>query len=166
MKTPRNSCALALAAMLALAGPAAARSPLHDLAGIRVGMSEHEARERLERAGATTGGESEERDEDAHQSWQMKRGPWGYVVIGFADERVDWVTAFLRPDASPLHFDQVGPVAASQRPGNFLSVWQVPARGSAPAFSVIARGRDSLNVASVSLKQVATSPLGPSADRR
>ncbi len=162
MEPRRKSLALALAALIVCAAPAAARAPLHELAGIRPGMSEHDARERLDRSGvvARAAHERQDRDEDEATFWQMKSGPWGYVALGFVDDRVDWITAFARPDGAPLRFGSVGPLAAARRPGNFLCVWDVAARGGTPAYSVIARGRDSLTVTSISLKRTDSPPVG------
>jgi len=162
MEPRRNSLALALAALIVCAAPAAARAPLHELAGIRVGMSEPEARERLEHAGAAVhdAHEKRDRDEDEATYWKLDSGPWAYVALGFVDDRVDWVTAFARPDGAPLRFGSVGPLAAARRPGNFFYLWEVAAHGSHPAYSVIARGRDSLTVTSISLKRASSSLVG------
>ncbi len=131
------------------------RAPRTDLAGVRPGQSEDAAHAQLERRGATTTGEREEHDRDErHETWTFRRGgPWGYVALGLGEDgRVRWVTAFARPTGrSRTRYDEIGPLDRAQRTGNVVYLWRVPGHGGIPAYTLIARGTDSLYVSSVSL---------------
>lgn len=149
-----------LALLLLAAAPARTRLPKPELAGIKLGMEAEEARERLGKQGAPAQSKEQEHEGGEQQSWSMKRGPWGYVALGFAGERVHWVTAFARPGGPRIRYRDLGPVDMAQRTGTYFFIWRVPANGAAPAYSVIARGTDSVYVSSVSVT------AGPSAGER
>jgi hypothetical protein len=154
------AAALLLAAAPAIAkGPQAPKPPKAVLAGVRLGMTEEQVREKLSHTGTAApekkGRESEE--EGDQQTWAFQRGPYAFVTIGYRDERAFWVTAFLREHGKPVRFSDVGPLATAMPSGNRQWIWNVQAHGDEPAYRVIARGRDSVNVVSISLLH--TGPL-------
>ncbi len=141
-----------LAVSAASAKPA--RVPRADLAGIRPGMSEDAVHAQLARRGGASATDRDEREgNERRETWTFRRGPWGYVALAFGNgDAVRWVTAFARPTGrSRVRYDEIGPMDQAQRTGNVVYLWRVPPRAGAPAFTVIARGTDSLYVSSVSL---------------
>jgi hypothetical protein len=158
-----NARPLAVATLLLLAAlPVLAKSamPKNELAGIRLGMSEEQVKEKLSRTGTVAPEKGGDRDEGDQQTWSFKSGPYGFVSIGYNDDRANWVTAFVREHGKPVRFSDIGPLAAAQPSGSRQWIWNVAARGEAPAYRVIARGRDSVNVVSISLLH--TGPLSES----
>src|SRR5436190_10867110 len=142
---------LAAAMLMTLAAGAESRSPRAELAGIRLGMTEEAARERLAKQGAPASGARAKREEDEQETWSLRRGPWGYVTLGLAGGKVHWVTAFARRNGPRVRYRDLGSLDESRRTGTYLYIWRVPTRRDAPPYTVIARGGDSLFVTSVSL---------------
>ena len=136
---------------LLVPGVSAAKPPRAELLGISLGMPEDEAHERLVRIGTLSPGPTHERESEAQASWTLRAGPWAYVALGLHDNQVAWVTAFARPKGHRVRYRDLGSLAECQRSGAYFFIWRVPARGSQPAYKVIARGTDSLYVDSVSL---------------
>ena len=146
--------------LLLAAAQAKIRMPKPELAGIKLGMEAEEARERLGKHGTPAQSKEQEHEGEEQQSWSMKRGPWGFVALGIAGERVHWVTAFARPTGPRTRYRDVGPIDLAQRTGTYFFIWRVPASDAAAAYTVIARGTDSVYVSSVSVT------AGPSAGER
>ena len=143
--------ALGTTLLITLATAAPARMPRAELAGLRLGMSEEAAQESLAKRGTKAQENPRERERDEQESWALRQGPWGYVSFGIEDDRVSWVTAFARRAGPRIRYRDLGPLSRSRRTGNYFFTWKVPATRSARAYSVIARGSDSVYVASVSL---------------
>jgi len=144
---------LALATLLAIATVAWARPPAAELAGVRIGMREDRAHAVLAKRG-TRGAERAERDrEEEQETWTLRSGPWAYVTFGVSDARVHWITAFARPAGPRVRYRDLGPLPTARRSGRYYVMWQVPAAGGTPAYSIVARGTDSTYVKSVSLSQ-------------
>src|SRR5260221_323822 len=89
-----RSWSFTCSAILLLAIPAVAKPPRAELAGIKLGMSEETAHESLEKRGTKQSEKEKEGERDEQESWQLKRGPWGYVAVSVASRRVSWVSAF------------------------------------------------------------------------
>ena len=153
MRVPIRSSYPLLSAtlLLTLATASPTRMPRPELAGLRLGMTEEAAHESLEKRGTKSQEKLQEGEADEQESWSLQRGPWGYVAFGVEDERVSWVTAFARRDGPRIRYRDLGSLARSQRTGNYFVTWKVPATRGARAYSLIARGGDSIYVASVSL---------------
>lgn len=137
---------LILAATLAWAKP-----PRAELAGLRLGMTDDAAHAALAKRGAPIREHGHERESEEHETWSLARGPWSYVSFGVVDERVSWVTAFARTGGQRLRYRDLGSLDACRRTGTYFFIWKVPAVGKARAYSVIARGTDSVYVTSASL---------------
>lgn len=142
---------LVAVAMLLLAGTAFARSPRAELAGLRLGMTEEAVHEKLRSAGTLMPESRLEKEREEQQSWKLSHGPYGFLALGYDDERVAWITAFVREDGPPIRYADVGPLDSCERPGNFQCVWKVAGAKHREPYWVIARGRDSVRVASISL---------------
>src|SRR5439155_24738076 len=80
--------------------------------------------------------------------------------IGYRADRAFWVTAFMPEHGKVVRFTDIGSRESATVQGNQQWVWNVPARDEEPAYRVIARGRDTLKVVSVSL--LGTGPLSES----
>ncbi len=153
------------AGLLALASPLTARPPRPELAGIRLGMSEAAVHEKLASGGALVPESRFEREREEHETWKMARGPYGFVALGFAGDRVSWVTAFARAQGPVIRFRDVGTLAECERPGNWQCIWKVEGASGRDPYWVVARGRDSLRVASISLLRPRSAAAPDSAAR-
>ena len=140
------------AVLLLLAAPmASAKPPRAELAGLRLGMSDEAAHETLAKHGSPLRDSGHERESEEHETWSLKRGPWGYVSFGVVEEHVSWVTAFARRGGPRLRYRDLGSLDECRRTGTYFFIWKVPAARDARPYSVIARGVDSVYVTSVSL---------------
>jgi len=137
--------------LLAWATAAAARPPRAELVGLRLGMPEGEAQARLAKLGTRTAEKPLERESEEQESWSLRHGPWGYVSFGVEAGRVLWVTAFGRREGPRVRYRDLGSLAECRRSGTYFFTWKVPPRRKAAAYTVIARGADSVYVGSVSL---------------
>ncbi len=148
----RNSVpALVVILLLSSIATASAAPPRAELAGLRLGMSEEQARETLARHGKPLRGKGEESERGEQESWSLDRGPWAFVAFGIDGERLRWITAFARRAGPHIRYRDIGSLADSKRSGFYFFTWKVPAaRGRSP-YLVIARGTDSTYVTSVSL---------------
>src|SRR5438128_1315384 len=135
---PRPVALAAALLFVALTANAKTSLPKGELAGIRLVMSEEQVKEKLARAGTMAPEKGGDRDEGDQQTWSLARGPYGFVSIGYQDDRAAWVTAFVREHGKPVHFVDVGPRRTAERPGNWQWIWNVPAQGRQAAYRVIA----------------------------
>ena len=158
------TCVLTAMLLAAFAGAAFAKPPRAELAGLRLGMSEEEAHERLARLGTRNPAGEAGGENEGQESWALKRGPWGYVALSIKDDRVAWVSVFARKEGPRIRYRDLGTLAEARRTGAYFFTWRVPAAGRAAPYTVIARGTDSVYVASVSLapNPSATAPAQPS----
>jgi hypothetical protein len=149
--------------LLLAAAPSKTRMPKPELAGIKLGMEADAARGQLAKHGTAAASKEQEHEGGEQQSWAMKKGPWGYVALGFQGERVHWITAFARQEGPRIRYRDVGPVDLAQRTGTYFFIWRVPAHGDVAPYTVIARGTDSVYVSSVSVTGGATAVDRPGA---
>ena len=135
--------------------PAAARAvahvriPARDYSGIRVGMEREEAHERLDRIGHAQGGESEEGDE---ATWALSDRRYGFVTVSFdRSGHVGWYSLFARRGGQAVLMREIGDLSQARQQGNYIYVWDLPARGSRPACKVIVRSQDPDTLRSLSV---------------
>jgi len=132
-----------LTIFVAGARAAVAKDPPRDVLGVRPGMSENEARRRLDKIGRRQPGERMK-----HEVWEVSDRRISHVGVRFdAKTRVvRWVTAIARADANPrLRYDDLADTARAQHKTdgtNHTYIWNVPARGKHPRYVVEALGSD------------------------
>ena len=131
--------------VLALAaGNAQAKNSMRDVLGIYPGMPEEEAHERLERFGSVANGaEGETGEYEGREIWSLKHPRFTYVVLSVdREKRVEYVQGFLHKDHKPLRYGDIGDMKKATQKGNYIYVWELPARGKRPAMQLQARGSD------------------------
>lgn len=147
-----RSVATGIALLLLATG--AARTARTEFAGIRVGMSEEQVGERLAHVATKRPDPPNERERDESQSWAFRRGPYGFIALGYTNQRVRWLSIFLREKGPRMRYSDIGPLASCERPGNFQCVWKVDASVSGGPCTVVARGRDTVFVTSVTVARM------------
>ena len=142
----------ALALLCVLIVPAAAKKPSSDLLGLRIDMPMGDAVRRLERMGHIASGQS---TSERKQYWEITDKRYANVVARFdGKDRLQWVSAFARRDGKRVRFEDIGDMKRARKAGEYIYVWQVPARGERPGFQWIARSLDPKIVESVSLTRL------------
>ena len=137
---------------LAAAMPAAAAKPPRDILGIRIGMSEEAAEERLEKLGAKKPDREEEGEKEEGEVWTISHPRFAFVYLALdEDRRVRQVQAYARENAPRLRFRDLGDLKRAKRVGYYIYQWDGPVRDHEPQWIVTARSNDSVYVASVAL---------------
>jgi len=125
------------------ASPAWAKDPPRDVFGVRPGMSETEARRRLDKVGSR-----QVADRMKHDVWEVRDKRISFVGVRFDAKTkvVRWITAIARADASDrLRYSDVGDLDRAQHKTdstNHTYIWRVPARGKHSAYVFEALGND------------------------
>jgi hypothetical protein len=143
MKSKRVFVALVMCAAFAQA--AAAQKTKPELFGVRLGMTETEARARLNQVGRW----EEEKEQRRDSVWLLKGDKrFSHVAVGFDKEtrRVRYVTAFARAGGERVRPADVIDLKLAQRvmdpAGNYSLRQEVRGHRSRPGYVVIAFGRD------------------------
>ena len=131
----------------------AGKSPGPEVLGIRLKMSQKEARARLKRKGSL---EKEERKRQ--EVWALSDRRVSHLIVGFDPEfRVRYVTAIARTGGPHILYSEVGDLKTAEQTnnqGNYKFTWKVAARRGHPAYIVVAHGRDPLHLDSYSVKRL------------
>ncbi|MGH9902821.1 MAG: hypothetical protein ACRD68_13520, partial [Pyrinomonadaceae bacterium] len=132
------------------------QTPPPDALGIRIGMSQKEARGRLEKVGRLL---KEERKRQ--EVWALDRDPhFASMILGFDGEyRVRYVTLAARAGgAGRMRYSDVADVKGAQQTvgvNNYKYTWRVAARGGdRPGYVVVARGTDPQYLSYFSIKKI------------
>jgi hypothetical protein len=132
-----------LTAFTASVRPAVVNDLPRDVLGVRPGMSEEEARRRLNKVGRE---QIEERMK--HGVWEVRDSRIAHVGVRFDNKTrvVRWVTAIARKDAkNRLRYSDIGDLKRARYKtdgNNHTYIWVVPARGKRPAYVLEALGSD------------------------
>ena len=131
----------------------AGKSPSPEVLGIRLSMSQKEARARIKRIGNL---EKEERKRQ--EVWALNDRRVSHLIVGFdPDYRVRYVTAIARTGAPRIRYSEVGDIETAEQTsnqGNYKFTWKVTAQRGQPAYIVVAHGRDPLHLDSYSVKKL------------
>ncbi|MBC8030764.1 MAG: hypothetical protein H7Z16_11685 [Pyrinomonadaceae bacterium] len=120
-----------------------ARNPPGDVFGVRPGMSEPEARRRLNKAGRL-----QVNDRMKHDVWEVRDSRISFVGVRFDAKTkvVRWITAIARTDAKQrLRYSDLGDLSVAQHKTdgtNHTYIWRVSARGKRPGYVFEALGND------------------------
>jgi len=150
---------LALGIALALVSPAAAapRVPPPELVGLRLGMSDHDVRVRLERLGKLA--EMQPEGGERKQIWHLRHKRYGTLNLRLNPAlELQWCTAYAR--RGRLRYADLGDTTVARKVGRFIWVWNVPAAAGRAAYQVMARGTDPVFASSVALSAPLTRPPG------
>lgn len=139
----------------ALAPPAAAQKTKSELFGLRLGMAEPEARERLSKLGRL------EREERRDAVWALDGDRrFSHLVVGFDKEsrRVRYVTAKARAGGARVRYADVLDLRRAKRvaavPNNYWFTQEVRARNGRPGYLITARGADPEFLTYLSIKKI------------
>ena len=157
MRTLASITVLLLAATSSLT-TAAEPKVQRDILGIRLDMTKEEVEARLKKIGKFV------RDERKQQQvWEAKDKSFSHVIVGYEKNApgLRFVTAVAREDkeAERIRYSDVGKVEAARQAGdpkinNFNYEWTLPPVKGHPEMLVIARGRDTEFLSTVSLKRI------------
>jgi hypothetical protein len=127
----------------ASAQPAVVKDPPRDVFGVRPGMSEEEARRRLNKIGR-----EQKEDRMKHGVWEVRDSRVSHVGVRFDNKTrvVRWITAIARTDAKDrLRYDDLGDLKHAQYKTdgrNHTYIWKVAASGKRPGYVLEALGSD------------------------
>ncbi len=136
-------------------------TPSHQILGLKLSMSEEQARERLAEIGEFL------RKEDGWQEvWKVRDESYSHLIVGFGkDEKLNFVTAVAREDkeARRILYRAIGDVKQARQEGdpkikNFKYQWEILAGKNNPHLLVLAAGRDEKFLSTCSLKNLENSP--------
>lgn len=123
--------------------PVLARDPTRDVLGVRPGMTEAEARRRLNKIG-----KQQQAERMKHDVWEVNDPRISYVGVRFDIKThvVRWITAIARKDAKqPLRYDDVADIKLAQYKTdgtNHTYIWRLPSRGKQAGYVLEALGSD------------------------
>lgn len=122
---------------------AIAKDPPRDVFGVRPGMTETEARRRLDKVGRP-----QVNDRMKHDVWEVQDSRISFVGVRIDAKTkvVRWITAIARADAKQrLRYSDLGDLGRAQHKTdgtNHTYIWRVAARGQRPAYVFEALGND------------------------
>ncbi len=133
---------------------AAGKQPRRDVMGIRLDMSEDEARTRLQKIGNQQKEEREREGEGEQEVWLLRDRRIAFLVVAFDREhKVRHIIVSARQGAR-VRYGDVANLKNAQRATdgrNYTYTWKVAANGDQPGYVVIARGGHPQYLASYSL---------------
>ncbi len=128
--------------------PARRIVPVTDVLGVRIGMPEAEAHQRL----AGLGVRSDENEEVEHEGsgealgrelWTLRGSNFRYVLLGVDREgRIASLQAFARPGARKVRYRDLGDLGQARKLGFYIYEWRVPGKGGGRGVRIEARGAD------------------------
>ena len=134
-------------------GSAFAKDPAPEILGIRLGMSEQDARGRLKKLGSL-----EKEARKRQEVWALTHPRISHLIIGFDPELyVRYVTAIARGSGPHINYSELAEVKAAQQAinqGNFKFTREIRAKKGQPAYVVIAHGRDPQYLETYSVKKL------------
>jgi hypothetical protein len=137
---------LGLVTLVATVASAGKRPP-KDLLGIRVGMEDHEARERLTKMGTPVS-----KLESPKQTWNLRDRRYGSLTIRYDSRwRVSWMTAFAREGGARVRYRDIGDLDQAHHGGNYVYTWTLPLSKGAAPMAITARGPDATYLSSISI---------------
>ena len=159
----RISIALAFGFLLAVAVPAeaSAKALPRSVLGLSPGMSEETAHRVLRRIARAQEDEEKKEEEEGNREeiWILERNAdFAKVIVGFdAKNRIRYVTALAKEDGHRTSYSAVASLkdAKVETSGVFRRyTWEAKPSKKSPGYFIIAQGRDSLYLMSLSIKRV------------
>ena len=142
---------LVLCVMIGVSAIFFAATPPPEILGVSIGMSQTDARGRLQRIG-TLERETRKRQE----VWAIKDDRFSHLLVGYDPEsRVRYVTAIARTDGPRIRYADVAELQGAQRQenqGNYRLTLQIGERSG--EYVLIAHGHDSQYLDSYSVKKI------------
>ena len=150
----KKTSIVGLLVMVIASAALAARQPPREFFGLRIGMDEETARERLRRVASQDKEEREAEGEGEQEVWLFKgNSKYNYVLAKFNREhRLSWITVMARPKR--VRYSDIASLdlATKATDGiNYSYKWKVPASRQQPAIIIIARGSDTKFLTSYSV---------------
>jgi hypothetical protein len=146
---------LALAGALVAPALAAPRVPPPELLGLTLGMSDLDARHRLEKIGSLA--ETQPEGAGRKQIWNLRHKRYQTLNLRMSPQfELQWCTAYAR--SRKVRYSDIGDTARARKVGRFIWVWNVAAAGGQPAYQIAARGTDPRYASSVALSAPLSGP--------
>lgn len=120
---------------------AGGKKPPGDVLGVRLDMSEEEARRRLDRLGRRQVMERTKQD-----IWEVRDRRVSHVIVRFREGKVRWVIAQARAEGpSRMRYGDVADLSLAEHKTdgrNHTYIWRVRPQGRRPGYVVVAGGSD------------------------
>ena len=130
-----------------------AATPPPQIMGVSVGMSQTDARARLQSIGAL-----ERETRKRQEVWTVRNDRVSHLLVGYDPElRVRYVTAIARTDGARIRYDEVADLRSAERKenqGNYRLTWQIGTHSGDAAYMMIAHGHDAQFLDSYSVKKL------------
>ena len=130
-----------------------AATPPPEIMGVSIGMSQADARARLQSIGAL-----ERETRKRQEVWTIRNDRVSHLLVGYDPElRVRYVTAIARADGPHIRYEEVADLDHAQREGNqghYRLTWQIAPHSGDAAYVMIAHGHDSSFLDSYSVKKL------------
>lgn len=127
--------------------------PISEVFGVRLSMSQKEARARLKKRGSL-----EKESRKRQEVWAVNDRRVSHVIVGFdPDYRVRYITAIARTGGPQISYGEIGDIGAAEQvknQANYKFTWNVPAQRQHHGYLVVAHGRDPLHLESYSIKRL------------
>jgi len=117
--------------------------PKNEVMGIRLNMSEDEARSRLKRIATQQKEEREREGEGEQEVWLLRDRRFAYLVVAFDREhKVRYIITSVRPGARVRYSELADTRNAIQANDgrNYAYTWTVKAEGEKAGYGLVARG--------------------------
>lgn len=137
---------------------AADKTPPPEALGVRLNMSEDEARERLKRIGTQKKEEQEREGEGEQEVWLLRDRRFSFLVVAFDREhKVRLIIATVRKGAR-VRYEDLGDTKAARQATdgrNYSYTWLIKPEGERQGYAVIARGGDPRYLTSYTVNRLA-----------
>jgi hypothetical protein len=137
---------------------AAEGEPKPEVFGIRLNMSEDEARARLKQIG--TQKEEENEREGEHEVWLLRDKQYAYLVVAFDREhKVRYIIASARKGVR-VPYSELGDLKKARQATDgkaYSYTWTIKAQGEREGYGLIARGSDPKYLTSYTLYRIVKS---------
>jgi hypothetical protein len=140
-----------IAVLMSVTASSVAARPA-EILGLRVGMEDREARQRLMKLGKPITS-----IESPKQTWNLRDRRYSSLTIRYdANWRVLWVTAFARRGGQRVRYRDIGDIGQAHRGGSYVYTWTMPVSRDGRPSAITARGPDPTYLSSISIH-----PPGP-----
>ena len=144
---------LLVSVVLGVSALVLAATPQPQIKGISLGMSQADARTRLQSMGKL-----ERETRKRQEVWSIKDERISHLLVGYDPEfRVRYVTAIARTGGPRIRYNDVADLESAQREqnqGNYKLTWQIAAHSGQSAYLLIAHGHDPDYLESYSVKKM------------
>jgi hypothetical protein len=161
MQSPvRKLCKFLLAAVIALgwiSANASAQEVQRQILGIHLNLARDDVHKRLNEIGSFV-----RKERKSQEIWAVRDPSFSHLIVAFGkDGQLRFVTAVAREDtdAKRIAYGEIGKLEEARQAGdpgikNFNYEWELASQNGHPRMLVIARGRDSTFLTTLSIKKM------------